>query len=393
MIYGFDDRIRIQRAGKIRLGQKIEVVTKDGKRVERPVALDYFVVPPEVAAIYGDKPRALDIMFPSDDLEEVAGTSLRWYGSSGAPKCIGDGRNASRFNDETGQWHSIVCPYQNCPVYEKGHCQEIASLRFILYKVPGAALSVYQLDTGSWNSTMNIKSTLMLLKSALGRISLIPLRLEVKMTETHPYVNGQRIKSMVPVLYLSTPFTFEQLISLARERRLVQAVNLADDGMRFQLPPVDMTKPEELYPADMNGGVIDEVPVDITRDVQSDIPADVTGDVPGSVSGDDDPIDAQLEAAWDELGTPMAKRRAILGRPDLDKVKLLATLQAEIARRRGTQVKEVQEVPNEPAEAGVQVAPEPPSWEEPAKEQEAQETVVAGSSRRSRSGQQQTKFF
>lgn len=352
MIYGFDDRLRIQRAGKIRLGQKVEVTGSGGRKVERPVALDYFVVPPEVAAVYGDKPRKLDIMFPTEDMEEVAGTSLRWYGTSGAPKCIGNGREATRFDDETGEWVNITCPYQSCPVYEKGHCQEVASLRFILHKVPGAALSVYQLDTGSWNSTMNIKSTLTLLKSALGRISLIPLVLEVRMTETHPYVNGKRIKSVVPVLYLSTPFTFDQLIALARERRLVQAVNIGAGGPVLELPPADFTKPEELYPADMNGGAVDEVPSDF---VQGDVTSDVEGDasdsagaddsasVAGNGAGeDDDPIDAQLEAAWDVLKTPPAKRRAILGRPDLDKVKLLATLQAEI-RKRETRARETAE--------------------------------------------------
>lgn len=46
-----------------------------------------------------------------------------------------------------------------------------------------------------------------------------------------------------------------------------------------------------------------------------------------------DPIDEELHRAWDILGTPPAKRQAILNKPGLDKHGLLVQLQDEIAKR------------------------------------------------------------
>lgn len=333
MIYGFDDRLRIQRQGKIRIGQKIVAETQKGKIVERPVALDYFVGPPEVHRVYGEKPRKLDILIPSENMDEVFHTSLRWYGRSGL-KCVGNGRHASRYDDATMEWVETVCPYHECPFYKAGHCTEVGSFQFILPKVPGAALSVYQIDTGSYNSTLNIKSTLVLLKSMLGRISLIPLVLEVRMEEKNP-VNpetGKRMTSKVPVLYLTTPFTFEELLEAARRNRLVQQVHLGVDHERLpSLPPIDMSKPEELYPADMNGGVLDggEPPVD-RAETNELVGIAETGDSRGD---DRDALEAELHRLWDLLGTTPAKRRLELSKPNVDLAKLLATLQTEVKRR------------------------------------------------------------
>lgn len=338
MIYGFDDRFRIQRQGKIRIGQKIQQETRGGKLIERPVALDYFVGPPEVHQVYGEKPRKLDILIPSEDIDEVFDTSLRWYGKSGL-KCIGNGRGASRYNEESQEWLEMACPYHECPFYQQGHCTEVGSFRFILPKVPGAALSVYQIDTGSYNSTLNIKATLALLKSMLGRISLIPLVLEVRMEEKTPVDprTGKRVVSKVPVLYLTTHFTFEELLEAARRNRLVQQLNIGGTGPSLpSLPPVDMSKPEELYPADMNGGVLDggEAPVDrlpaSDADEPDEEPTQPQNDAPQSST---DALEAELHRLWDLLGTTPAKRRLELSRPNADLGKLLSVLQAEVKRR------------------------------------------------------------
>lgn len=343
MIYGFDDRFRIQRQGKIRIGQKVVSESKDGKVFERPVALDYFVGPPEVHRVYGERPRKLDILIPSENLDEVFDTSLRWYGKSGL-KCVGNGRNASRYDEESLEWREVVCPYHECPFYKSGHCTEVGSFQFILPKVPGAALSVYQIDTGSYNSTLNIKATLALLKSTLGRISLIPLVLEVRMEEKNPIDprTGKRITSKVPVLYLTTPFTFEELLEAARRNRLVQQLNLGVDVGRLpSLPPIDLTKPEELYPADMNGGALEggELPSDRVASVGEPVPPAMASQVPGD-GADHDELEAELHRLWDLLGTTPAKRRIELSKPNVDLAALLSRLQAEV-KRRGLDQKEI----------------------------------------------------
>ena len=52
-IKGLSDKRRLPRLGKIRLGVKA-ISQKSGK--EYPKETDYFVCPPEVQAVYGEKP-------------------------------------------------------------------------------------------------------------------------------------------------------------------------------------------------------------------------------------------------------------------------------------------------------------------------------------------------
>ena len=67
-IKGISDRPRLPRLGKIRLGIKVE---EEGKK-PYPRAVDYFVCPPEVQAVLGEKPRSLPIAFPTDDPDQWA---------------------------------------------------------------------------------------------------------------------------------------------------------------------------------------------------------------------------------------------------------------------------------------------------------------------------------
>ncbi|MEM3486415.1 MAG: hypothetical protein QXI12_12435, partial [Candidatus Methanomethyliaceae archaeon] len=72
-IKGWSERRRVPRLGTIGIGYKDE----DG----RPKWVDYFVVPPEVQAVYGEKPKELDIMIPSEDPEIYFPEYLKRYGN------------------------------------------------------------------------------------------------------------------------------------------------------------------------------------------------------------------------------------------------------------------------------------------------------------------------
>lgn len=65
-IKDFEGRGRIPRLGKVRLGEKVE----RGK-TEYPRPTDYFVCPIEVRAVYGEKPKTLQIAFHSDNIDEL----------------------------------------------------------------------------------------------------------------------------------------------------------------------------------------------------------------------------------------------------------------------------------------------------------------------------------
>jgi len=214
-IKGLTEQLRLPRLGKIRLGEKR--LSKKG--VEYPVALDYFVVPEEVKAIYGDKPRQLDIMFPADDENIIFPQHYKRYGKQKGLICKGDGEEATRMTDE-GRMEEIACPGKDCKYFQKGECKAIGNLQVWLWKVPG--LGVYQIDTSSINSILNINGGIRTIKGIFGRIRWIPLVLKVEMQEAHPLVeqNGrtQRIATTIPVMSITAQVSVEQLIRHVREK-------------------------------------------------------------------------------------------------------------------------------------------------------------------------------
>lgn len=237
MIKGWSDVIRFQRLGTISLGIK----NPDGS----PKAVDYFVVPPEVAQVYGEKPRELDIMFPSDDLEVIMPWYMKRYGQQVGLICRGDNETAALkytyalgpgqkeygliidngkvIHKETGEqlfvfesmgklWIRIPCT-RNCRFRKNGSCRPVGLVNVLLPKVPGA-LGVYTIATSSWNSCANLHGALKMLLDGAGRIRFVETKLKVKMQEAHPELkDGKSVKTVVPVLMLDLgPWTLEDLV-------------------------------------------------------------------------------------------------------------------------------------------------------------------------------------
>ncbi|MGB9812468.1 MAG: hypothetical protein ACPLRZ_11415 [Thermovenabulum sp.] len=277
-IKGWSDVTRLQRIGQIAIGKK------DERGIPTPT--DYFVVPDEVKKVYGEKPRELDIIIPSEDIETIFPAYLKRYGEQYGLICRGDGEYASLslayakinpqeyrlkrvgddFFDEYGEklskeigrdgkeWLQIRCTYKNCPLYKAKKCKEIAVLNVILPKV-SSLLGVYSIDTGSFNSYINIRNALELLRRMIGRISFVPLKLKVKMVETHPTVTikgeEKKIKKLVPVMYIDMDMNYETLLSYLRQQKELQELSLhrymLDGGVEIE-PVNDEQKPELLYP-------------------------------------------------------------------------------------------------------------------------------------------------
>ncbi|KKL20358.1 hypothetical protein LCGC14_2456240, partial [marine sediment metagenome] len=185
-IEGVSDIYRIPLLGKIRLGVKVE---KPGKR-PFPKALDYFNCPPEVQKVFGEKPKALQIMFPNEDPEQFAQQWLRAYSITQGLVCIGDGRTSRRKVDlatgamasrETKRWEwkeGLGCDPDKCPEYQAKRCRRVMNLQVLLPDVPG--LGVWQIDTSSFYSILNINSQFALIKSVYGTIGMVPVILSLE---------------------------------------------------------------------------------------------------------------------------------------------------------------------------------------------------------------------
>ena len=239
------DIVRMPRLGKIRLGIKVEQADKN----PYPKAVDYFVCPPEVQLVYGKEPKELDIMLPSENPEHFAQQWLRRYSRSQGLICIGDGVLCRRKVDiQTGaivtkdskEWvwkEELYCNPQDCPDFLKRLCRRIINLQVFLFNCPG--LGVYQIDSSSFYSIVNINSMVAMLKAMLGRCSMLPLKLVLGPVEVTP--PGEN-KKTVYVMHISSDIKLGELAKMS-QLPPAQALMLPE--------PETEEPPEDLYPAEV----------------------------------------------------------------------------------------------------------------------------------------------
>jgi len=172
-----DNRQGTPLAGKIKLGKLDE---KKG----RPIACEYFVVPPEVQAAispytgepYGEQPECLDILLLEDELEKVFPHYLRKYQPSQGIVCKGDGERAQRFDMETRKWREVECRFQECPEYKEHRCKPFGRLTFLLPATESTG--VWALDITSLNSIKALLSDLRYVQRQTGgKLRGVPLQL------------------------------------------------------------------------------------------------------------------------------------------------------------------------------------------------------------------------
>jgi len=249
-IKGVSDIRRLPRLGKIRLGIKVE----EPKKHPYPRATDYFVIPDDIKKYVGDKPKELQILFPVEDTEVFAPQFLKCYSFTQGLVCRGDGVKATRKVDvETGdianhtteQWvfKEMTCDPDTCPqavgdpeMSIRPQCRRVMNLLFVLPNVPG--LGVWQLDTSSFFSIVNINSCLDVIRGLCGRIAGIPLTLSLEPREVTP--PGIK-KKTVHVLHLRSNLKLADLQRIA-----------AKPPAKALMPPAEEEEaPEDLFPPEI----------------------------------------------------------------------------------------------------------------------------------------------
>ena len=235
-IKGISDQLRLPRLGKIRLG----IMVKDNREAY-PQPVDYFVCPEPVQKVFGEKPRELPVMFPSEDEEKWASQFYRCYSRSHGLVCKGDGQTAFALVDKhtrhlahkyshRTEIKEIHCNPDSYPAYSNGRCRRVMNLQFLLPDVPG--LGIWQLDSSSYHSISNVNSAIRLVKSLCGHIAMIPLVLRVISQRAHP--NG--VGKTVYVLSLDMAGT---LAGLMREGQ--------QHSRKVSLPASDEEAPDDLF--------------------------------------------------------------------------------------------------------------------------------------------------
>jgi hypothetical protein len=222
-IKNLSDEVRLPRLGKIRLGYRDEAGV--------PHRTPHFVVPEghpdrdRMIELFGEEPRSLRVLIPLEDEEKWATQYYRSYVLSRGLVCKGDGETAMQMQDvKTGKLvnkdagtiriKEVPCRGRGCAHYRAGKCKESMNLRFILPDVPG--LGIWQIDTRSINSILNINSCASLIRKAFGRISMIPLTLSLEPAQVSVPEDGKQ--QTVYVLNLRTDVTLGELADAARDQ-------------------------------------------------------------------------------------------------------------------------------------------------------------------------------
>lgn len=244
-IEGLSESRKLPRLGKIHLGVKDP--TKGF-----PVKTDYFVCPPEVERVFGEKPKELRIFIPVEDHEKWASQYYRCYSKTRGLICKGDGVTALRMVDSQTkvmadrdskkvEMQEIPCKGKECPDY-KIKCRPVMNLQFLLPEVPG--LGVWQIDTSSINSIININSAAELIKSIYKRIAMIPLSLTLEPREVNNPTDGK--KQTVYCLNLRVNMKLADLAIMARKQAEVYELPIGDEerpeliSPDFEPDPVDI---------------------------------------------------------------------------------------------------------------------------------------------------------
>lgn len=282
-IANLTDRARMPRLGKIHLGIKVK---KEGTDTEYPKATDYFVLPdepPELKKILGDKPKEIPIIIPVEDLDKWASQYYRNYSRSRGLICKGDGITCQSLVDKkTGalanrdsKAEDITmkqgnCAGRECPAYQAERCREVMMLQFMIPNVPG--LGIWQVDTSSYNSIMNINSMDQMLRALFLQVSMIPVTLTL---EPQQVVGKDKKTKTVHCLNIRLPqMTPNQAIKMRRDLLklpMPQAtLAVADDEPPEPEPLQDLdftAEPGEIKPltckdcekwAECQGVVVDE---------------------------------------------------------------------------------------------------------------------------------------
>jgi hypothetical protein len=207
------------------------------------VPTDYFVCPDEVKKVFGAKPTELRVMFPTEDEQQWSSQFLKYYSATQELICRGDGVFAlAKLDIHTGEiagkeskateLREITCNPAKCLYYQKARCRRVMNLQFILPDCPG--FGVYQLDTSSFNSIVNVNSCLDLIHAVCGRLSMIPLSLKLVGKDVLP---EGKLK-IARVLELTPPYS------------LIQAQKYAQipPWKILLLPAPDSEAPDDLFP-------------------------------------------------------------------------------------------------------------------------------------------------
>ena len=287
MIKGISEARRLHRLAKIRLGEKL-ISKKTGAAY--PAKTDHFNFKdcPELAAIYGENCKEIDIIIPNEDPEVFFPQNRMAYRKTGL-FCKGDGEckdnpgvatrvyvglsdgdkqsrtvpkgqpldpqgstylKEQKLDVAVGMMFDLPCLGEDCPFSLNKMCKPIGRFLFMVPKAP--RIGVYEISTTSYNTIVELNSAIAkpdeqgmgagYLRGITGRVSMIPLKLKLVPKETKVPKTGQ------PTTIYHLVIEFAGTLANLMEYRNVPQIGM--DRMPHRAE-IEREVPEDLVP---NGG-------------------------------------------------------------------------------------------------------------------------------------------
>ena len=247
-IKGLSDRRYLPRIGKIHGGTK----KPDKNGVLRPCETKYFVCPDFVQNALGQtEPTEIEIMFPVNDRETIAPQYYGRFNIAEKLVCCGNGECAINREEPVEKEISCPCHYLTD---EKPQCKARMNILFMIPSV--SPFGVFQLDTGSVTSIMQLNSSLDFISGLTGGFFAgIPLVL--KKEEKH--IPDPKTGKMMPhwVVYVEAPRDPER-IKMICEKAKQQALSGIIQPMLPSIVELQ-DEPQDIYD-DVESIPMDEAP-------------------------------------------------------------------------------------------------------------------------------------
>ena len=248
MIQRLVNRQRLPRIGKIRLGVTVtkEVPDRENggmKTVSFPSETPYFVVPAELAELYGKRPTRLPILFPSDEIDKVLPTRYEIY-AGGLLTLDCDGENAVSI-PKKGPEVRFACerpmgepgkptPECKCGAKAKGQLNVI---------VLGGGIGTYQITVGGEQRLADLLTQLHIYRETFGSLKAVnghPIPFEIVRVPQTSQIrkggeDGERLTREGYPVKIVCHFTAEQALE-ARGMRVLEAASASVKQLTQNLP-------------------------------------------------------------------------------------------------------------------------------------------------------------
>lgn len=286
-IKGLSEKRRITRGGFLRLGEMVQTCRCEnghswtiypdtpkpcpecGKSMKtttrkHPMAEDHFVpdfdnwelITPFMK-LYGQEPsnknpdgypNRVTIAFASNDPEQIFPQYYMCYGKDLGLKCKGDGIRADK-TTENGNRIEVDCPgASDCQYGRENECGKRAFLQYFIKGLP--CLQVFQTNTTSYHSIVNLNSQIALLQTIRGGRTIAGVWVSLMLKPQNVQPDGK--KKVVHVLDIEIPVSLDSIQELTSQFETPLGLPPPIDDKKDPLlnPPHGFEPPDEPYTLD-----------------------------------------------------------------------------------------------------------------------------------------------